>query len=212
MKLQTSPSTLNFDRTVYDSPEVQNLITELGVDEALAIIGQLPWENLSKDGTEVILSSGAPSSLEINGLTISAEELATISAISPGYFGLSGISISANGNGFDVDAIELSSPGTLDLLGATQGVIGIPLDFFTAIPSDDITAPENLTELIEGVLFSDNFDFRELATIELTPENISNIAAGIDPILPDDEIVPRCEQHWHLATPLLRVVSRTMVC
>ena len=75
----TSPSTLNFDRTVYDSPEVQNLITELGVDEALAIIGQLPWENLSKDGTEVILSSGAPSSLEINGLTISAEELATIS-------------------------------------------------------------------------------------------------------------------------------------
>ena len=76
----------------------------------------------------------------------------------------------------------------MDLLGATQGVIGIPLDFFTAIPSDDITAPENLTELIEGVLFSDNFDFRELATIELTPENISNIAAGIDPILPDDEI------------------------
>ena len=186
-----SETLIAMERSVYDSIDVQRLLSSIGGDSILAYLNQLPWSRISNDGRTLNIGNATEGSFVIKGLVVKVAPVASIQMNEPGILAIEGITLFSRNENLTMNLrfIDLRDSNRLHMVGDDLEIKDIAINYFAPVidqnpESDPVAALKSLSR----VLFSKDFDWRELIALKLDEDNLTDMSEVITPILGDDQI------------------------
>ena len=176
-----SPSEVEFSRKVYESTDLKNFLDSLGSTSLTELIAELPWETLRKEDDRLILSSKEKRQITINNAIIEIAKTLSIETVKTGYYRVVGLRLRETaGDSYYISRLDLRKPGLMTLSGKSLRVKNIPSKFL--IGDEQISSPDaaKFNSSLPGVLFSDEFDWRELGGLVLKDDQLDVFAENAD--------------------------------
>jgi len=131
--LMDSLTSINLSRADFERKTVQDLFSTFGASSTLSFVSKIPWDNLSKDDSSLVLRNKSNDAVAVfNGLRLIGSQVVTARFIGPQLVGIKGLKLAdpSGGQVSTVRHLDLSKPSRITIVTDYERVTDIPVQFF----------------------------------------------------------------------------------